>query len=73
MKNIIDKFRPLSIFRIIIPVAACYCLGGSFVQAQTVNATFTVDVSTPGPEVAPVCRGQQIEEFNYQFQGCMPS
>ncbi|MEI6048062.1 MAG: alpha-L-arabinofuranosidase C-terminal domain-containing protein [Bacteroidota bacterium] len=38
-------------------------------QPQTTTSTFTVDVSKPGPEVAPICRGQQIEEFNYQFQG----
>ena len=36
---------------------------------QTANSTFTVDVSKPGAEVAPICRGQQIEEFNYQIQG----
>lgn len=29
----------------------------------------TVDVSKPGAEIAPVGRGQQIEEFNHQFQG----
>jgi alpha-L-arabinofuranosidase len=34
--------------------------------AQT---TCTVDVSKPGAEVADICRGQQIEEFNHQFEG----
>ena len=29
----------------------------------------TVDVSRPGAIIAPICRGQQIEEFNYQFEG----
>lgn len=38
-------------------------------QAQTTGSSFTVDVSKPGAEVAAVCRGQQLEEFNYQFQG----
>jgi len=31
--------------------------------------SFTVDVTRPGAVVAPICRGQQIEEFNYQFEG----
>jgi alpha-L-arabinofuranosidase len=35
-------------------------------QAQSI---FTVDVSRPGPAVADICRGQQLEEFNHQFQG----
>jgi alpha-L-arabinofuranosidase len=29
----------------------------------------TVDVSNPGAQVADICRGQQLEEFNHQFQG----
>jgi alpha-L-arabinofuranosidase len=28
-----------------------------------------VDVSKPGAVVADICRGQQLEDFNYQFQG----
>ena len=39
------------------------------VQGQSSNPCCTVDVSRPGAEVAAVCRGQQIEEFNHQFQG----
>ena len=45
---------------------AVMCLGGTDIQAQT---SCTVDVSKPGAVIAPICRGQQIEEFNYQFQG----
>jgi alpha-L-arabinofuranosidase len=39
------------------------------VCGQISNSTCIIDLSNPGAEVAPVCRGQQIEEFNYQFQG----
>jgi alpha-L-arabinofuranosidase len=39
------------------------------VHAQTPNPLCTVDVSRPGAPVAPICRGQQIEEFNHQFEG----
>jgi len=28
-----------------------------------------VEVSKPGAVVADICRGQQLEEFNYQFEG----
>ena len=43
--------------------------GGTFANGQTSKSAFTVDISSPGALVAPICRGQQIEEFNYQFQG----
>jgi alpha-L-arabinofuranosidase len=36
---------------------------------QDASPSCTVDVSTPGAVVAPICRGQQIEEFNHQFEG----
>jgi len=42
---------------------------GYFVNAQNKVSTCTVDVSSAGATVAPICRGQQIEEFNHQFQG----
>lgn len=41
------------------------CLG-EIVYSQT---SCIVEVSKPGATVADICRGQQIEEFNYQFQG----
>jgi alpha-L-arabinofuranosidase len=40
--------------------------GASTIIAQK---SCIVDVSRPGAVVAPICRGQQIEEFNYQFEG----
>jgi alpha-L-arabinofuranosidase len=33
------------------------------------KSTCFVDVSNPGAPVADICRGQQLEEFNHQFQG----
>jgi alpha-L-arabinofuranosidase len=38
-------------------------------HAQDANSSCTVDVSRPGAQIAPICRGQQIEEFNHQFEG----
>jgi alpha-L-arabinofuranosidase len=38
-------------------------------RAQTADPTCTIDVARPGAAIAPICRGQQIEEFNYQFEG----
>ena len=38
-------------------------------HAQNTGSSFMVDVSMPGAEVALICRGQQIEEFNYQIEG----
>ena len=37
--------------------------------AHAATAGCTVEVSRPGAAVAPICRGQQLEEFNYQFEG----
>jgi alpha-L-arabinofuranosidase len=36
---------------------------------QEAKPTCTVDAAKPGAMVAPICRGQQLEEFNYQFEG----
>ncbi|MCE5250557.1 carbohydrate binding domain-containing protein [bacterium] len=56
-------------FRSVIVVITIMCAGISMVLAQTANPGCTVDVSKPGAVVAPICRGQQIEEFNHQIQG----
>lgn len=39
------------------------------IYGQSEPKIFTIDVSKPGAIIGPICRGQQIEEFNYQFQG----
>src|ERR1051326_3842661 len=33
------------------------------------EAECIVDVTRPGAVVADICRGQQLEEFNHQFEG----
>lgn len=38
-------------------------------QAAHWKSTCVVDVSKPGAAVADICRGQQLEEFNHQFEG----
>ena len=53
----------------VIPMTSFFYVGVIIVQAQTANPGCTVDVSRPGALVAPICRGQQIEEFNHQFEG----
>ncbi len=40
--------------------------GTIIAQAQT---SCIVDIARPGAAVADICRGQQIEEFNHQFEG----
>ena len=65
---------PFSLMRKIL-IAACAtlgffgCLASSLVYAQAARSACTVYAGSPGPAVAPICRGQQIEEFNYQFEG----
>jgi alpha-L-arabinofuranosidase len=45
---------------------AVWSIGSILAYAQS---TCTVDVSKPGAVVADICRGQQLEEFNHQFEG----
>jgi alpha-L-arabinofuranosidase len=41
----------------------------AFEQDTHGQSTCVVDVSSPGALVADICRGQQLEEFNHQFEG----
>jgi len=50
----------------VVALAACWSVGSILAHAQS---TCTVDVSKPGAPIADICRGQQLEEFNYQFEG----
>jgi alpha-L-arabinofuranosidase len=65
-KNVISLLNGL--WRVIILITIM-SVKGIMVQAQITNPTFIVDVSKPGAVVAPICRGQQLEEFNHQFEG----
>jgi alpha-L-arabinofuranosidase len=53
-------------FWILFLAVMVWSSGASPITAQT---SCTVDVSRPGAVVAPICRGQQVEEFNHQFEG----
>ena len=66
MKKLNRLTKELWIGLVIISV---WCIGSVPNHAQGADPSFMVDVSSPGAEVADICRGQQIEEFNYQFQG----
>jgi alpha-L-arabinofuranosidase len=66
MKSIKNEIRFLKYIWIYLPVVLCLCSEENKVDAQT---SCVVEVLKPGFEVAQVCRGQQIEEFNYQFEG----
>jgi len=43
--------------------------GETTARSQNANPSCTIDSSKPGAVVAPICRGQQLEEFNHQFEG----
>ena len=51
---------------IVATLTALWSIGSILAHAQS---TCVVDVSKPGAIVAPICRGQQLEEFNHQFEG----
>ena len=61
-----SKIKPARILQLCLSIAVYISLGAGITSGQSVC---NIDVSKPGAAVAPVCRGQQIEEFNYQFQG----
>ena len=69
MKSITNQMRFSKFFRMSLALISFWCIGVDLVQAQTANSSCIIDVSKPGVQVAPICRGQQIEEFNYQIQG----
>jgi alpha-L-arabinofuranosidase len=52
-----------------LAITSVWSLASILGYAQSTGSSFMVDVSSPGAAVAPICRGQQIEEFNYQIEG----
>jgi len=46
-----------------------FCLLVNMACTHKNSSTCIVDVSKPGADVAPICRGQEIEEFNHGIQG----
>ena len=49
----------------IFAITIAFCISADITNAQSI----TIDISKPGATVAPIARGQQIEEYNHQFQG----
>jgi alpha-L-arabinofuranosidase len=49
-------------------ISLWYCNPGKSNEQGTIPVC-TIDASKPGASVASICRGQQIEEFNYQIEG----
>lgn len=66
MKN---SIADLNLIRISLTAISLFFAGEITVFAQDTNSAITVDVLKPGVPVADICRGQQIEEFNHQFEG----
>ncbi len=55
--------------RLVLTITIIFFIRAAMVQAQNLNSACMVNVSSPGVIVAPICRGQQVEEFNHQFEG----
>jgi alpha-L-arabinofuranosidase len=54
---------------VVLAILAICCLCANMACTQNKGPNCTVDISLPGAAVADICRGQQIEEFNHQFEG----
>jgi len=68
MRTLNNTFRSFRLGCARLTLTVCSAAAIS-VHGQPANASCTVEVSRPGAAVAPICRGQQIEEFNHQFEG----
>lgn len=53
----------------IIPVTIIFFIGMIISCTTNSGAKVIVEVTMPGAAVADICRGQQLEEFNHQFEG----
>ena len=69
MEEVNTKIRFLKRLWVLLIIITSWCCGITFIRAQTTIPECVVNVSDPGAHIAAVCRGQQIEEFNYQFEG----
>jgi len=69
MKKVNNLIKFFNLLGVGLTIIAVWSFGVIIAHAQTATSTCIVDVSRPGAEVAPICRGQQIEEFNHQFEG----
>jgi alpha-L-arabinofuranosidase len=69
MKNINDRNVYFNLIGKSLTAMTLLLIGVISGLAQDTDSNITIDVSKPGVQVADICRGQQIEEFNHQFQG----
>ena len=69
MKKVVNDYRFRNGLWSGLILITIWSFGAIIVSAQTKIPGCSVNVSKPGAPVAPICRGQQIEEFNYQFEG----
>jgi alpha-L-arabinofuranosidase len=49
--------------------AIIFLMGVNMACKQITKPTVIVNISNPGIEVAPICRGQELEEFNHGIEG----
>ena len=66
MKNIM-RFQNRQMM--VLAIITICCLGINIACKQTSTSSCTIDVSHPGVAVAPICRGQELEEFNHGIEG----
>jgi alpha-L-arabinofuranosidase len=69
MRKVKNEIRFLHFQLLGFTLISIWYIGAMIVKAQAASSSCTIDVSRPGAVVADICRGQQLEEFNYQFQG----
>ena len=53
----------------ILTILSVICLAAIISCKQFKTSSCIVDVSHPGVAVAPICRGQELEEFNHGIEG----
>ncbi len=53
----------------ILTILTVICLATIISCKQSKTSSCIVDVSHPGVAVAPICRGQELEEFNHGIEG----
>ncbi len=56
-------------FLVVLTMITFWFAGSFMMQAQNTTSSCIIEVSSPGARVADIGRGQQLEEFNHQFQG----
>ncbi|MCK9410794.1 MAG: carbohydrate binding domain-containing protein [Prolixibacteraceae bacterium] len=69
MKKVNNLIKLFNLLGVGLKVLIIWSFGVIIAQAQATSSICTIDFSRPGAIVAPICRGQQIEEFNHQFEG----